>query len=265
MTSTLVSVAVSDRIDWAGIESPEALADRLGLTRVPADAQSAEYCRFEIFYRDGKLWLQHTAADAPGAICVNFDDSSMTYRQSHPVQPEALLKAAGVKQGRGQSVLDATAGLGQDAFILASAGCQVTLIERSAILHALLADGLRRGIASENARVAASAARMVLVHGDSANLSSDQVAQKPEVVYLDPMFPERRKSAKVKKNMFLLQQLLDDDVASADLLHNALQLAQKRVVVKRPRHADFLEGRRPSHQLVGKTSRFDVYLPTAVV
>lgn len=262
MTSA-VTVAVSERADWGSAESPAQLADRLGLATVPQPTPAAEICRFVIFYQDGRLSLQHTAPDAPGAICVNFDDSAMAYRQSHPLQPEALLKAAGVKQGKGQRVLDATAGLGQDAFIFAAAGCHVTLMERSPILHALLADGLRRGIASENSRVAASVSRMSLVHGDSASLSLAQVTEKPEVVYLDPMFPERRKSAKVKKNMFLLQQLLDDEIPSADLLRNALLLASRRVVVKRPRHADFLEGRRPSHQLLGKTSRFDVYVPTS--
>lgn len=263
MSSTLVTVAVSDRRDWEGAESCVALAERLGLKIVPRDVQPADFCRFLIFYQQERLSLQHTDEGAPGALCVNFDDSSMLYRQNHPVQPEALLKAAGVKQGRGQAVLDATAGLGQDAFILASAGCRVTLLERSPILHALLADGLRRGASSENARVAASVARMTLILGDSAGLKWSQMAEKPQVVYLDPMFPERRKSAKVKKSMFLLQQLLEDEVPSAGLLHNALQLAERRVVVKRPRQADFLEGRRPSHQLIGKTSRFDVYLPAA--
>lgn len=264
MTSALVTVAVSERPDWAGSESPAELANRLGLAIVPQHTHPAAVCSFVIFYQEDRLSLQHTAPDAPGAICVNFDDSAMAYRQTHPLQPEALLKAAGVKQGKGQGVLDATAGLGQDAYIFASAGCQVTMMERSPILHALLSDGLRRGIASENGRVAASVSRMSLVHGDSASLSRASLSEQPEVVYLDPMFPERRKSAKVKKNMFMLQLLLEEDFPSADLLTNALQLAHRRVVVKRPRHADFLEGRRPSHQLIGKTSRFDVYVPPAV-
>lgn len=263
MSSTLETVAVVDRSDWEGAESCVALAERLGVKTVPDNVRPSDFCRFVVFYLRDRLSLQHTDDDAPGAICVNFDASSMLYRQSHPVQPEALLRAAGVKHGRGQAVLDATAGLGQDAFILAAAGCRVTLMERSPVLHALLADGLRRGAASENARVAASVARMTLMLGDSADLSLDQIAERPEVVYLDPMFPERRKSAKVKKNMFLLQQLLVDEISSAELLHNALQLAERRVVVKRPRQADFLEGRRPSHQLIGKTSRFDVYLSVA--
>jgi 16S rRNA (guanine1516-N2)-methyltransferase len=80
------------------------------------------------------------------------------------------------------------------------------------------------------------------------------------VIYLDPMFPERRKSAKVKKNMFLLQRLLQDEVPSATLLRDTLPLARRRVVVKRSLHAGFLEELQPSFQLSGKSSRFDIYL-----
>ncbi|MDP1932514.1 MAG: class I SAM-dependent methyltransferase [Gammaproteobacteria bacterium] len=261
MTQEVLTVAVCERPDWGSPEAAGTLAQRLGLTLVPDEYQISDYCRFIIFFQQGRLSLQQTAARAPGAICVDFDDSALTYRRNHPVQPEALLKASGVKQGGMCRVLDATAGLGQDAFIFASAGCQVILMERSLVLHALLADGLRRAAESENDRVAESSGRMTLIHGDSASLSIKDIDERPEVVYLDPMFPDRRKSAKVKKNMFLLQQLLETDIPSADLLGNALHIASRRVVVKRPRHADFLEGRRPSHQLVGKASRFDVYLP----
>jgi len=216
---------------------------------------------FQLQQHEGFLALVKLSDPALGAISVDFDDKTLAWRQRHPQQPEALLKAAGVRPGHPLRVLDATAGLGQDAFIFANAGCEVLMLERSEFLFALLEDGLRRASCSQDARVRDAAARMRVICADSAQIDFKALAQVPDVVYLDPMFPERRKkSAKVKKNMFMLQQLLDNEPVAEGLLRAALQAAGKRVVVKRPRIAGFLEDCKPSYQLLGTSSRFDIYL-----
>ncbi|MES3006230.1 MAG: class I SAM-dependent methyltransferase [Pseudomonadota bacterium] len=216
-------------------------------------------CDFLLFYDRGRLSLQQNGRGAAGPLCVDFEDGALAYRQRHSTQPEAILKALGAKHGESLRIVDATAGWGLDAFVLASAGHRVELCERSVVLHALLQDGLRRASASMDDWVVAAAGRMTLQLGDSSQLLSER-EDMPDVIYLDPMFPERRKSAKVKKNMFLLQQLLQDDRPSETLLHDALPMARRRIVVKRPLHAGFLENLKPSFQLTGKSSRFDIYL-----
>jgi len=216
---------------------------------------------FQLEQLDGKLSLLNLSDPVLGAVSVDFDDKTLGYRQRHSAQPEALLKAAGKRSGHPLNVVDATAGLGQDAFIFANSGCQVMMLERSPLLHALLQDGLRRAAASSEPRVRDAVSRMQLLLSDSSRFDFSTLSVAPDVIYLDPMFPERRKkSAKVKKNMFMLQQLLDDEAPADALLHNALQSARKRVIVKRPRIAGFLEDRKPSFQLLGTSSRFDVYL-----
>jgi 16S rRNA (guanine1516-N2)-methyltransferase len=157
------------------------------------------------------------------------------------------------------TVLDATAGLGRDAFVLAALGCEVTLIERHPLVAALLEDGLRR--ASADSATAAIAARMRLREGDAIALMRDWSGDAPQVVYLDPMFPPRDKSALVKKEMRVFRPLVGDDGDAPALLTAALSLASHRVVVKRPRKALALSigGIVPGYALEGKSSRFDVY------
>lgn len=252
-------IALAD-CDASAVQDMEILAAQLQLPLLPAEHAPQEFCQFLLFYQDARLCIRSTSDGASGAVCVDFDNNSLQYRQRHPAQPEALLKAAAVKQGHMMRVLDATAGFGLDAYLFAAAGSVVTLCERSKILHALLADGIRRGSQSADERVQQTVARMHLHAGDSLELMQAQWQERPEIVYLDPMFPERKKkSAKVKKSMFLLQQLLHGQEDAPGLLEQALQLALKRVVVKRPRHAPFLEDRAPGFTLEGKSSRFDVY------
>jgi 16S rRNA (guanine1516-N2)-methyltransferase len=255
----VVPIAIAD-LDGSAAIDVATLAAQLAIPQLPVDFPAPLFCQFLLFYQNGCLWLRSTSDGAAGAVCVDFDNDSLHYRQHRPTQPEALLKAAGVKQGHRTRVFDATAGFGLDAYLFAAAGCEVTLCERSPILHALLQDGMRRGSQCDDARVRDSVARMHLVAMDSLDLMQQPWAQAPEIVYLDPMFPERKKkSAKVKKNMALLQQLLHGDEEPSGLLAQALALAEKRVVVKRPRHAPNLEGRVPGFTLEGKSSRFDVY------
>ena len=241
-------------------ESQAQLAVRLSLPLwTPEEVADCQY-GFLLFYDQGCLSLQQNDQSASGPLCVDFEDATLAYRQRHSRQPEAILKALGARQGESLQIVDATAGWGLDAFVLASAGHRVDLIERSVILHALLQDGLRRAAGSRDEGLAVIADRMTLHLAESSLKLQAWGDPLPDVIYLDPMFPERRKSAKVKKNMYLLQQMLHDELPAETLLRDALSLARRRVVVKRPAHAGFLEDIKPSFQLTGKSSRFDIYL-----
>ena len=175
-----------------------------------------------------------------------------------------IAKAIGLNSPTAPHVLDATAGLGGDAFVLASLGCPVTMVERVPEVHALLADGLRVAGAWGSAKdqtLIAILKRMTLIESDAAKyMQTLQDTKKPEVVYLDPMFPLRTKSAQVKKEMHVFHQLIGKDVDADLLLQIAQECAQKRVVVKRPRIAPFLAGLEPNYTLEGRSNRYDVYL-----
>jgi 16S rRNA (guanine1516-N2)-methyltransferase len=157
-------------------------------------------------------------------------------------------------------VLDATAGLGRDAFVLASLGASVTLVERNPVVAALLFDGLRR--AAANPQLAAVAARMQLQHCPAWQALATHAPV--DVVFLDPMFPAREKTAQVKKEMRAFHEVVGSDDDASSLLAPALQLAKKRVVVKRPGYAAFLAGQAPTMSVTGKNNRFDVYVNAAI-
>lgn len=160
------------------------------------------------------------------------------------------------------TILDATAGLGQDSYILASLGCSVTLCERNPIIRTLLQDGLRRGTACPE--TAGVIANMTLLPTDAllvlSQLADSRLTDKqPDVIYLDPMYPERNKSALVKKEMRWLRSCVGDDLDAAAVLEHALPVAKNRVVVKRMKNAPLLGNQEPSCSVAGKTVRFDIY------
>jgi 16S rRNA (guanine1516-N2)-methyltransferase len=168
-----------------------------------------------------------------------------------------LAKAAGVRRHDIPVVADATAGLGRDAFLLASLGARVTLIERSPEIHALLKKSLAQA-ASHGAELAAVVARMTLVFGDARELLPDLQA---DVIVVDPMHPPRRNTALVKKDMRLLRALVGTDPDALELMRVALSCPCKRVVLKWPLRAQPLTGlRKPSYQISQRTVRYDVFL-----
>jgi 16S rRNA (guanine1516-N2)-methyltransferase len=170
---------------------------------------------------------------------------------------QMIAKAVGVQSGVRPDVLDATAGLGRDAFVLARLGCAITLIERHPLIAALLEDGLLR--AQNDPEVAPIVAQMNLQRGNAIDLMRAWQGEPPQVIYLDPMFPHRDKSASVKKEMRLFRPLVGDDDDAPALLEAALALATHRVVVKRPRKAPGIVGGQPGYALEGNASRFDIY------
>jgi 16S rRNA (guanine1516-N2)-methyltransferase len=217
-----------------------------------------------VFASDG-ISLQCGGRQAPGPVRVDFVSGAVGYRRQQGSFAEAnslFAKAIGWQQRKNMNVLDTTAGMGQDAFVLAQLGCHVTLLERNYIVKVLLADGLRR--ASEFAREQDAPLfdvlqRMHLRKENSIDYLLNDESPRSDVIYLDPMFPERSKSAKVKKNMQIFHRVVGTDDDSAQLLELALTKAIYRVVVKRALRAPLLGDKTPAVQFKGKSVRFDVY------
>lgn len=171
---------------------------------------------------------------------------------------ELLVRAARVRGVDAPTAVDATAGLGEDALLLAAAGFAVTLCERDAVIAALLRDALQR--AAADTRLAETVARMTLVEGD-AIATLGQLGTSPDLVFLDPMFPERRRHAATNKKLALFQRLERPCEDEEALMRAALAAHPRKVVVKRPLKGPHLAGVKPSSSLAGKVVRYDVVVP----
>ena len=168
-----------------------------------------------------------------------------------------LAKAVGMKFNKNRNIIDATAGLGYDSFILASIGAKVTLIERSQKMYELLQNGIDEG-KSFGGEIEKIINRMELVFGDSKDILPKLT---PEVIMIDTMYKDRKKTALVKNNMRLVRDIVGPDSDYIDLLKVALNCATNRVVLKQPRYAEPIkEIRKCSHQILGKTIRYDVFM-----
>ncbi len=193
-------------------------------------------------------------------LFIDFTAGKSAYRREHGGgRQQSIARAVGIKPHTQLDILDVTAGLGQDAFVLASLGCKVRLLERSPLIAALLGNALQRATAHPDTRLIAE--HMTLIAQDAISyLSESEKSQAPDVIYVDPMYPHRSKSALVKKSMRLLRGIVGNDEDSERVLEAALKFAQKRVVVKRPKGAPTLGQRAPSHRIEDQGTRFDVYM-----
>ncbi|MCL2915157.1 class I SAM-dependent methyltransferase [Shewanella corallii] len=218
---------------------------------------------FELVFEDDCLTLKKRDEPKLGGIFVDFVSGAVAHRRKFGGgRGQAIAKAVGLKQGENPSVVDGTAGLGRDAFVLASLGCKVIMVERHPVVAALLEDGLRRGY--EDSEIGDwLQQRLSMVHASSLE-ALPELGLAPDVVYLDPMYPHREKSALVKKEMRVFQSLVGADLDADGLLGPALTLAGKRVVVKRPDYAEDLDGVKPSAVIATKKNRFDVYVKAAM-
>lgn len=234
----------------------ESVCERWGL-EFDANAE------FELVFENDILTLNKRDEPKLKGISVDFITGAVAHRRKFGGgRGQSIAKAVGLKQGVNPTVVDGTAGLGRDAFVLATLGCKVTMVERHPVVAALLEDGLRR--AYDDAEIGEwMRERMSLVHGSSLTTLAE-LGYQVDVVYLDPMYPHREKSALVKKEMRVFQSLVGADLDADGLLAPAMALATKRVVVKRPDYADDLDGVKPSTVIATKKNRFDVYVKAAM-
>jgi len=196
-------------------------------------------------------WLEMAGSQ----VHIAFDSATMMHRRRGG-QNELLGRAVGVKASRQPTVWDATGGLGRDAYVLADLGCRVTLCERVPVLAWLLQDAVSAAMVSGHDQVRAAAQRMTIRHCDSRQLQ----VPASDVIYLDPMFPERKKSAAIKKEAAILQRLAHTEDDAQALWEWAWRQPVSRIVVKRPLRAPILGSQKPSHTLRGKSVRFDVFV-----
>lgn len=181
---------------------------------------------------------------------IDFSSGQLQYRRAKGGS-ELLVKAVGLNKHKNLNIIDATAGLGRDAFVMACHGGKVTMLEKNPLIAVLLEDALSKLMDDK--------LQLNLIKDDSMEYLKNLMIL-PDVIYLDPMFPERPKAALVKKEMQFLQQILIEDQQPELLLKIALKKALKKVVVKRPNYAEFLDAKKPSYSLKSKSNRFDVYV-----
>lgn len=253
---------ICERVD--GQQYLTCLADKWHLT-------DSDDSLFALALTETQLELRKLDEPKLGAIFVDFVSGAVAHRRKFGGgKGQAIAKAAGLNKGISPCVLDATAGLGRDAFVLASLGCKVQMIERHPVVAAILDDGLQRAMHDPEIGPWVSE-RLSLIHRSShdalSSLLDDPNYTRPDVVYLDPMYPHpanKKKQALVKKEMRVFQSLVGADTDADGLLEPALRLATKRVVVKRPDYAPWLNQQKPSMVIETKKNRFDVYVNAAM-
>ena len=238
--------------DASAVDFARALAREHGIPELPAGntPEAAEFLlRVNFTEPAAGLALHSLREPRTGPVRVDFSADAIQQRARDELRGQHLLRAVGT----GLEVLDATAGLGRDAFLLASAGNRLHLLDREPAIYALLADGLRRAAADPD--LAPVVERMRLHCADFRDWSG---ARRYDVVYLDPMFPRPEKRARGKKEMVFLQRLAGEGEESG-LLAKALGCARGRVVVKRPPREAWMDAAEPSFSYRGRVSRYDVY------
>ena len=199
---------------------------------------------------DGVLSL----SDGELSMTGDFSKLIPRLKQSN-LEREMLVKAVRIKGFEGTlNIFDATAGMGEDSLILAAAGFDVTLCEYNETIAKLLEDSLKRAASDE--ALSSVVSRMKLINGDSIEVMKGIEA---DVIYLDPMFPERKKSGLIKKKFQLLQGLERPCDNENELFEAAINARPRKIVVKRPSNAPSLAGRKPSYTVPGKVIRYDCY------
>ena len=259
----VLSCSMVDRPRWA------AVAARLGLSLHDAATILPAGISYLLEAGAQGLCLRAAldAAQSPSATRVEFLDPALLYRLRTSGKRQGLGQALGLHKYPEPFVLDATAGLGRDALLMAHLGCRVLMLERSPLIHALLEDGLARAqLVTDEPLVQAAVARMQLQQAEAREwLLQVRLGEReqPDVIYLDPMFPPRNKSAKVKKDIALLQELLGAEEDFASLLQAARATARLRVVVKRPGNKGDVRLPPPSFTVPGKTAHFEIYVSSS--
>jgi len=242
-------------------DTAQSLAQQLDLNCVTAGDTSSS---LQLNLTDEFIELRDNLAHS--AIHVDFITGTLCHRKQYGGgRGQAIARAIGLKPGTAPpEILDATAGLGKDAFVLACLGCPVTMIERSPIVATLVADALERAKDDADFQVLHEQGfKLIQANARDYILQVDE-AFRPDVIYLDPMYPEKKKSALVKKNMQILQKLLGQDEDTDELLSAALNCARKRVVVKRPKGTTTIAGPKPTMAIESKKTRYDVYVIKAL-
>jgi 16S rRNA (guanine1516-N2)-methyltransferase len=238
------------------LQEAERIAYRFNLPSATGQRKS----KYRLYLGLERLELQNLEDDSIAPLYVDFVAGRARHRRLFGGgKQQPLARASGIKGSHLPRVLDTTAGFGRDAFVLASLGCQVTMLERSAVFAALLYDAmLRAALHQETVEIVT---RMELHCIDARHyLNSLQNSDFVDTIYLDPMYPFRNKAALAKKDMRIARELAGDDEDAPRLLDQALRVAGKRVTVKRPHSAATLNALKPTAVIQSKNTRYDIYI-----
>lgn len=234
------------------LQRSKKLADELG-SELIYEINSSENSGLVLCYDERGLFL------TDGELCVRSDFADMQKRlKAAGAKTELILKAAKIKKDRSEiRIVDATAGMGEDAVILAAAGYNVTMYEKDPVIAAILNDNIERS--AKNPLLAPIIERMTLIKSDSVE-AMKYMSGEADIILLDPMFPARSKSALIKKK-FQLIHLIEAPCDNEDELLNAAFVAKpKKILVKRPVKGAFLANKKPDYSISGKAVRYDCFV-----
>ena len=250
-TSALV-IGLQRRLAGKGVDIPIILSEQ----------DLAQY-NYILEYKNEQLVLWERDLNDKSFVTVDFVSGSLNHRRKFGGgKSQAIAKATGLSVRCDLTILDATAGLGRDAFVLATLGARVSMYERNALIAELLNDGIVRANTHCDSELCHIMDRMEFVHGDTNDLlkASMNPLQQWDIIYLDPMFPVSKQKALPKKEMRIFKELVGVDADNDELLRRAIQYARYRVVVKRPIKSEFYHSVKPTYSLNGKVNRFDIYV-----
>lgn len=202
----------------------------------------------ETFEKNGVLYLKDSKNNNIKPICIDFS--------KYIVENSALLKACRINGNEKIKLLDCTAGLVKDTFVLASNGYSVIAIEKNKTIFNLIDNAVKIGTKNEYIKKVLD--RIKFLNMDSIDFLENS-EEKFDCIYLDPMFEESKKSRLVNKNMQIFHKLTDNS-DNKKLFNLAMEKVLKKVVVKRSLYGELLINKTPDFQIKEKTIRFDVYL-----
>ncbi len=250
MKSDEIKVTVQSR--WAGgLEKATLLSSRLGIPISTGERVPPGEFRITLFQNSVELWDEHSKKHG---MPINFKSTDLRTGSGSLSHKQPLAKAIGRST---QTILDATAGLGHDAFLLACLGWSVHAVERHPIIFTLLNESLLSTREDDRIKTVLCD-RLHIYNQDAISWMSDTNNPAVDVIYLDPMFDERRSSALPKKPAQILRRIVGHDTDNQELFNCAIEHATNKVVVKRSDHDPPLAGK-PSHSYKGKIVRYDVY------
>ena len=265
-TETFTDVCIANTYP----EKSQTLSKQLNLP-ICLESNSEQWLDWVNDKKDPTLKLA-LCSNKQGPVSIDFLSGKKAHRrQFGGGKGQPLVRAMGQLQNRIPKIIDATAGMGGDSYVLASLGFEVQMIERSPIVAALLSDALTRANQSLDTdfpdELQESIQNLSLVNANSADYLLNHQPDI-DVIYMDPMYPEKKKKAAAKKEMQALQQLVGPDLDSERLLESALKTAKYRVVVKRPKGADpvycKLNNIQPSSNISSPNTRYDIYVIKAL-
>jgi len=265
-TETLTDICIANTYP----EKSQPLSKQLKLT-ICSESKVEQWLDWVNDKKDSTLKLA-LCSNKQGPVLIDFLSGKKAHRrQFGGGKGQPLVRAMGQLEQGVPKIIDATAGMGGDSYVLANLGFKVQMIERSPIVAALLNDALTRANQSVDTDLSPELKKSIqnlsLVNANSADYLLNN---KPDidVVYMDPMYPEKKKKAAAKKEMQALQQLVGPDLDSEILLEAALKTAKYRVVVKRPKGADpvycALNNIQPSSNISSPNTRYDIYVIKAL-